>query len=309
MDRLSEVWIYVLSIGVSEAFDIFLVAALIFALLYVVRGARAAQLLRGILLMVLFVVVISQYLDLLAFSSIVQTILPAILVSIPVIFQPELRRAFERLGRPGIFSLRAAESLDQGFATVIALAARGLAEKRHGALIVIERGTSLEELTERGVNLDAALSQELLAQIFFPNSPLHDGAVVLRAGRVAAARVVLPLGEQTTQSRNLGTRHLAAVSITRSADVVAVVVSEETGIVSIAEGGRLTRRLDEGAVAQRLYRALANGDSTATRRVLEPLVRPLGDQTPGSLVRRGVALLRGRSQEPDALAEPAMEDE
>ncbi len=280
MDRLSDLSIYILSMGLAEALDILLVAALIFALLYVVRGARAAQLLRGILILVLFVFVVSQYLDLPAFSSILSAILPAILVSVPVIFQPELRRAFERLGRPGLFSLRGGEGMDPGFATVVALAARRLADQKHGALIVIERGTRLDDLTERGVSLDAELSEELLAQIFYPNSPLHDGAVVLREGRVVAARVVLPLGEQTSQSRGLGTRHLAAISITRSSDVVAVVVSEESGIISMAQDGRLTRRLDEGALSQRLYRALLEPEEQATRRVLEPMVRPLVEVEP-----------------------------
>ncbi|MCB9175633.1 MAG: TIGR00159 family protein [Caldilineae bacterium] len=286
MNQLSDLWIYILSMGPSEVLDVLLVAALIYGLLYVVRGARAAQLLRGILILVLFVFVVSQYLQLPAFQGILRAILPAILVSVPVIFQPELRRAFERLGRPGLFSLRAGERLDSGFATVIALAARRLADQRHGALIVIERGSRLDELTERGVALDAALGEDLLAQIFYPNSPLHDGAVVVRNGRIAAARVVLPLGEQTTQSRGLGTRHLAAISITRSADVVAVVVSEESGIVSMAQDGRLTRRLDEGALAQRLYRALLEPEAPATIRALEPVVRPFAESAPGLALRR-----------------------
>ena len=286
MNQLSDLWIYILSMGPTEVLDVLLVAALIYGLLYVVRGARAAQLLRGILILVLFVFVVSQYLQLPAFQGILRAILPAILVSVPVIFQPELRRAFERLGRPGLFSLRAGERLDSGFATVIALAARRLADQRHGALIVIERGSRLDELTERGVALDAALGEDLLAQIFYPNSPLHDGAVVVRNGRIAAARVVLPLGEQTTQSRGLGTRHLAAISITRSADVVAVVVSEESGIVSMAQDGRLTRRLDEGALAQRLYRALLEPEAPATLRALEPVVRPIAESAPGLALRR-----------------------
>jgi uncharacterized protein (TIGR00159 family) len=265
MQRLTDLRLYLLSMGLNEILDVLLVATLIYGLLYVVKGTRAIQLLRGILLVVLFSYLFSQFLELPAFTGILKQILPAILVSIPVIFQPELRRAFERLGRAGIFSFRGADEVDTGFVSMVSLAARQLSEQKHGALMVIERGTRLDDIAERGVTMDAKVSDDLLTQIFYPNSPLHDGAVIIRGGRVLAARVVLPLSEQASQSRHLGTRHLAANNITRLADVVAVVVSEETGTISLAEDGRLVRGLDEGELNKRLYRALTEASPPVQR--------------------------------------------
>jgi diadenylate cyclase len=265
MQRLTDLRIYMLSMGLNEILDVLLVAALVYGLLYVVRGTRAIQLLRGILLLVLFSYLFSQFLELPAFTGIMRQILPAILVSIPVIFQPELRRAFERLGRAGIFTLRSADEVDTGFLSMVSLAARQLSEQKHGALVVIERGTRLDDIAERGVTMDARVSDDLLTQIFYPNSPLHDGAVIIRNGRILAARVVLPQSEHASQSRHLGTRHLAANAITRLADVVAVVVSEETGTISLAEDGRLVRGLDEGELNKRLYRALTEASEPVQR--------------------------------------------
>ena len=278
MQAIGDLLARMLAISFAELLDIGLVSAMIFGLLYVVRGTRAIQLLRGILLLVLFAFLVNQVLPLQAFKGIVTAILPAILVSIPVIFQPELRRSFERLGRSGIFSLREGVGLDSGVANQVSRAARRLSDERHGALIVIERRTSLDEILESGVSLDAALTDDLLVQIFYPKSPLHDGAVVIRGGRILAAKVVLPLGEPNAQVRRLGTRHLAALSITRTADVVTVVVSEETGTISLAEDGRLVRGLDQGALAKRLNQAFA-GDEVQkglVREELMPVINALG---------------------------------
>ncbi len=257
MQQLQDLSIYIMAISATDVVDILLVASLVYALLYVVRGTRAIQLLRGILILVLVVFLITQLLRLTAFEQVIGALLPAIWISIPIIFQPELRRAFERLGRAGMFVGRTADaSAVQGVVDAISRAARGLSEARYGALVVVERKTDLEDWVERGLRLDAAVTADLLVQIFQPNTPLHDGAAIIRGERVAAARVVLPLSESPLDDPTLGTRHLAALTITELTDALVVVVSEESGIISLARDGQLARCLDELELAQMLYQHL-----------------------------------------------------
>jgi diadenylate cyclase len=219
------------------------------------------------------VTLFSRLVQLPTFSSIVRIALPALLISIPIIFQPELRRIMERLGRAGRLRGRPVEGgASDALASIVALAARRLAESRHGALFVIERDTGLDDLAERGVILNADTSVDLLTQLFHPNTPLHDGAVILREGRVVAARVVLPIRDAPLLDERLGTRHLAAVSVSESTDALAVVVSEETGHISLAIAGRLIAGLDEGELSRQLRRHLSQPPSPAGR-LLGPLLR------------------------------------
>lgn len=231
--------------------DILLVSLIFFGLFYLIQGTRAIQLLRGILLLVFIIVLASNLLHLTAFSWLIRNLLPALLVAVPVIFQPELRRALERLGRPGTLLARRRASTAQTIKS-IARGASELAEKRMGALIVLEGVTGLKEFIDTGVLIDAHLSADLLLSIFFKNSALHDGAVIAREDRAIAAGCVLPLSENVTQKRNLGTRHRAAVGVTEGTDAVAVVVSEETGGMSIAHNGRLEKCADEGQMIRLL---------------------------------------------------------
>lgn len=259
------------SIRVTDLLDIVLVAAVFYGMLYIVRGTRAVQLLRGVLLLALLVFVLSNTMDLVAFTAVLQLVLPGIVVAIPVIFQPELRRALERLGRANLLLNRGAEPSEvDHLVTVIAEAVRSLSDLRYGALIVLERETGLSDLAERGLTLDAEISRDLLLQIFHPNTPLHDGAVIVRDTRVYAARVVIPLTDdlRRAQHSTLGTRHLAAIAVTSGADALAVVVSEETGTISLASDGRLNRHLDEVSLAQLLRGTLIGGGPSAQRMLL-----------------------------------------
>lgn len=234
--------------------DVFLVTLAFYLLLFLLRETQAMQLLRGIIILVLLVGLLSTVRELRAFNWLVRNAIPALLVAVPVIFQPELRRALERLGRTG--NLLTSPAREQNMAQVIegiAVASQTLSERRHGALIVLERETGLREYVDTGIGMDAAVTPELLETIFFPNTPLHDGAVIVRSTRIVAAACVLPLVENLTSERHLGTRHRAALGITVGTDAVAVVVSEETGIVSIAHNGRMIRRMD----AKRLQKILS----------------------------------------------------
>ena len=229
-----------------DALDILLVAFIFFWLLYLVRGTRAVPLLRGMIFLIILVTLLSGVARLRAFGWLTQKALPALLVAIPVVFQPELRRALERLGRAGALFGRTTGSraiLEQALAA-IAQACNTLSGRRYGALIVLERETGLQELADSGVFLDAAITPELLVTIFDPHTTLHDGAVIVQHGRALAAACVLPLSTAFLADRELGLRHRAAIGVTEESDAIAVVVSEERGSISITHNGRIIRNLD-----------------------------------------------------------------
>lgn len=250
MDGLiSELTFLLQRLDWAAALDIILVTAIVFALLQLARGTQAVVLLRGLILLVASIALLTTLLPLAAFSWLLRAALPALIVAIPVIFAPEIRRALERLGRASAVIGQPAEpSHIERTVEAIANASQRLSDTRQGALIVIERETPLDEYVETGVMLDSVLTPELLLQIFYINTPLHDGAVILRKERVRAAGCVMPLSASGTLSRSperhMGLRHRAALGISEVSDAVAVVVSEETGSISVAHNGRMIRRLD-----------------------------------------------------------------
>ncbi len=227
--------------------DILLVSFIFYGLFTLIQGTQAVQLLRGIVIIVVITVVATNVFQLTAFNWLIRNSLPALLVAIPVVFQPELRRLLERLGRSpgGLLGRRSREAALRQVIETIAQACSQLSLSRHGALIVLERDTGLQDIIETGVYLNAEASRDLLLSIFFPNAALHDGAVIVREGRIVAAGCVLPLSAADAGDRHLGTRHRAALGVTEGSDAIAVIVSEETGIISIAHNGRMIRRLDE----------------------------------------------------------------
>ncbi len=229
-----------------DVLDILLVASLFFWLLYLLRGTRAVPLLRGAVFLIIAIILLSGAVHLRAFGWLTQRAIPALLVAIPVVFQQELRQALERLGRAGALLSRAKgerANLEQMLAA-ITQACRVLAERRYGALIVLERETGLQECVDSGVFLDAAITPELLITIFDPHAVLHDGAVIIRHGRVLAAACVLPLSTAFLADRQLGLRHRAAIGVTEESDAIVIVVSEERGTISIAHNARIIRNLD-----------------------------------------------------------------
>ncbi|ATY83733.1 TIGR00159 family protein [Kyrpidia spormannii] len=244
----------------TDLLDILLVTYVLYRMILLIRGTRAVQLLKGIVV-ILIATGLSNYLHLRAMSWLLDKALTIGLFAIPVVFQPELRRALEQLGRGRLFSwsLQMASSdrdVDK-IVTELTRAAQVLAKNRIGALIALERETGLSDYVETGIAIDAEVSAELLVNIFIPNTPLHDGAVVVRQGRIAAAGCVLPLSDSRTIDKQLGTRHRAAVGLSEHSDAVAVVVSEETGQISLAAEGQLNRDLDEQALREMLGTMLA----------------------------------------------------
>lgn len=252
-------WI-VAQFDIKAVVDILLVSIIFFAVLKLIEGTQAVQLARGAVVLIVLVVILSNFLDLPALRWLFRQAAGALMVGIIVVFQPELRRALERLGRAGgLVDLRVREATASRVIAHVARACRQLAEQRHGALIILERSTGLQDFAETGVEMDSEVSADLLTTIFFPKTSLHDGAVIIREDRIVAAACVLPLTNAELADKHLGTRHRAAIGITEQTDALAVVVSEETGIISLAKNGRMVRRLDEARLRRLLqeeYRPL-----------------------------------------------------
>lgn len=227
--------------------DIFIIAFIIYWVLLLLRGTTAMALLRGIVALLVFGWLLSSLFQLTMLGWLLRNSLPALLVAFPILFQPELRRVLEQVGRGmrGFAGSRATEGMVAAVEPIVR-SCQTLTERRHGALMVLERDTGLQEYADAGIPLDALPTQELLVSLFVPNSPLHDGAIILRRGRIVAARCTLPLAESAALPQyRMGMRHRAALGIAERTDAIAVVVSEETGRVSVAANGRLITPLEE----------------------------------------------------------------
>ncbi|MBV8344364.1 MAG: TIGR00159 family protein [Candidatus Eremiobacteraeota bacterium] len=245
-------------VGITDVIDIIATSVLVYYVLLLIRGTRAVQILIGILVVV-GLLGIANLLHLSLLGTVLRLIVVGAAVSIPIVFQPELRRALEQIGRGGLFRMDPADREpgwgrpeDRAIVT-LARTASLLGRNRRGALIVIEQQSGLKEYCESGTMLHADISEELLLSIFTPASPLHDGAVVMREGRIEAAGCFLPLAERPLTSPRVGTRHRAALGLSEQTDAVVVVVSEETGAITIARGGKLSRPIDD---EQRLVKLL-----------------------------------------------------
>lgn len=269
----------------TSVVDILLVTFIFFVILVWLRDTRAMALINGIVFLLVISSLLTSLINLPAFTWLVRTASPALVLAIPVIFAPEIRKALERLGRAGTWFVHEATHT-HGVLPVIVDAAARLAAKRHGALIVLQRTVDLSEYTETGVPLDAKVTTELLLQMFYPKTPLHDGAVIIQDGRIKAAACVLPLSTSgvlnRTPDHQMGLRHRAALGITESTDAVAVVVSEETGAISVAVRGRILRRLSPQRLEQVLHTLFPPPEETHLHQRLRRWFKPSATEPPSS---------------------------
>ncbi len=250
-DFLNNLFFIFQRINWLSVLDIMLVTLVFFVLLYSLRDTQAMALLRGMIILVVALILLTSLVELPAFSWLAQNSLPALLLALPVIFAPEIRRTLERIGRAGtiwpVTTKPADLALEETIRAVVSATAR-LSARQHGALIVMQRLDNLDEYIETGVKLNAEITPEMLLQIFYPNTPLHDGGVIVVGARIAAAACVMPLSASgvlnRTPERQMGLRHRAALGTSEVSDAIAIVVSEETGAISIAHAGRMLRRLD-----------------------------------------------------------------
>lgn len=240
-----------------SVFDVLLVTVVVFFVLYLLRETKALVLLRGVLLLIVVISLLTSLRVLPAFSWLVSNTLPTLLLAIPVIFAPEIRRALERIGRTGNLLSRESYSREiERIINEIVQASRYLADERYGGLVVLRRLDPLQGYIETGVLLNSRVSPELLIQIFYPKTPLHDGGVIISDERIAAAACVLPLSSsgvlEETPGRSMGLRHRAALGMAEESDAVAIVVSEETGIISLAYDGKMDNYVSLDELEKRL---------------------------------------------------------
>ncbi|MDD3168352.1 MAG: diadenylate cyclase CdaA [Eubacteriales bacterium] len=252
---MSEIFNNIISgVGITDVIDVVIVAFVIYKVLGFIRETRALQLVKGLLILVLITVLSDQF-NLYTLNWILKNTLQLGVIALVIVFQPELRRALEYVGRSKFITPQFAQ-MDKERAKVITAAIIKAVDyfstNKIGALIIMERETILNDIAETGTKIDAEISTELLGNIFYEGAPLHDGATIVRGDRVYAAGCVLPLTQSKTLSKDLGTRHRAGIGITENSDSIAIIVSEETGIISIAVDGKLSRFLDIKTVEKTL---------------------------------------------------------
>lgn len=229
---------------IRDLIDIAIVAFVIYHGIKLIKETRASQLIKGIIALVVF----AQIADMLQLNSvnfILDNTLQLGLIALLVVFQPELRRTLEKVGSAKFTNLfKINDEVVETYSEEVSTAVRNLARTKTGALIIMERQTKLGEITDKGIPVDSCITDSLLENIFVPNTPLHDGAVIISGGRIKAAACVLPLTEKSDISKELGTRHRAAIGVSEIADCIAIVVSEETGNISVAMNGEIKRGYD-----------------------------------------------------------------
>jgi len=250
------------TVNASDVLEVILVAIIIYKLYRMIEGTRAVTLVKGIL--VLFTVnFLCNMLHLHLLSWLFEKIMTWSFVVLPIVFQPELRRTLEKLGE-GRFLFEDRVSLDEEEANKVVkelvAASKELSATKTGALMVIEREMGLNDIGDTGIKIDALITSEFLLNVFIPNTPLHDGAAIIRGKRLISAGCLLPLTERRGLPKELGTRHRAAIGLSEQCDALVLIVSEETGTISIADNGRLTRRLDENTLAAALRPAFIKAD-------------------------------------------------
>ena len=253
---------FLLTLRVTDFLDIAIVAYLFYVFSKFVRETRAGTLIKGIILLLIFTWV-SNLLQLNTINYLLRNLMQFAFIALIVIFQPELRHALEKMGRTNFSSIFTQDENNSAelIATEIAAASVALSSRRIGALIVLERHTKIGDIVRTGCELNSDISSELLINIFIPNTPLHDGAVIIRDNKIAAARCILPLTQNETLSREFGTRHRAALGLSESSDAAVIVVSEETGKISFTLNGNMSRNYTEETLKKVILKVLSSDSS------------------------------------------------
>lgn len=267
------------TVNILDLIDIVVVAYFLYRIYLMLKNTRAATLVKGLLVLVLFML-ISRWLNLHVISWLLEKSMTVIMVALPVVFQPELRRALEQIGRGRLFN-KGSELDEQEMEEMLNAVANAtviMSRRKEGALMVFERETGLEERIETGVAVDGLISDSLLLNIFEKDTPLHDGAVIIRGKRIVAASCLLPLTENRNLSQELGTRHRAAIGISEQSDAVVLVVSEETGAVSIARNGELMRYLTADDVKEILRSYLLRSTVNVKETLFEKIKHMRGEK-------------------------------
>ena len=241
------------TVGFWDVVDILIVAVILYKVYEMLQDTRAITLLKG-LIVLMIVTLLAGFLELHVISWLLQKTVTLLFVALPIVFQPELRRALERLGQGRFLGLDQYLDVEEAnsLTNEIDKAVFNMADKKIGALLVIEKNVGINEIIDTGIKIDGLITTEFLMNVFIPNTPLHDGAAVVRGKRLVAAGCYLPLTENRSLSSELGTRHRAAIGLSEQCDAVIIIVSEETGVVSVAENGRIERYMTHDSLRQRI---------------------------------------------------------
>ncbi len=265
-------------IGLNDVLDILVVAFVLYKILGFIKQSRAEQLVKG-LLIILIATLLSDVLKLYTFNWMLKSSLAVGVIALVVVFQPELRRGLESLGRSKLIKNRFG-NVDKGKAELlsekIVTAATNMSKQRVGALIIVERETALTDIAETGTKIDGEISVELIENIFYEGAPLHDGAVILRGDRLYAAGCVLPLTQNTNLPTELGTRHRAAIGITEHSDCISIVVSEESGTISVAVDGKLQRGFNDASLKSKLIYSYSYEDTADSISNIKQIFKRIG---------------------------------
>ncbi len=269
------IWNLTHRLGIVDILDILIMAAIIYEVLILVRRTRSSALLKGLVLL-LVIVAVSSLLGLTSLNWFLTSILNNGAVVLLILFQPEIRKALEKMGRSSLMNtgrrVSAGQNGQERIIAEIIQTVKDLSHRKVGALICFERNIGLQDVIDTGTQVDADISAPLLENIFEPNTPLHDGAVVIRKDRVQAAACILPLTEASGVSRELGTRHRAGIGLSENTDAVVLIVSEETGTISMARGGQLYRPLQEEdlrMILEELYQGIPSGIAAFLRGLMK----------------------------------------
>lgn len=251
---IDQIKVIVATVDAFDLLDVMLVAAIFYKLYQMIEDTRAITLIKGVATLALLTI-LCNLVNLHAVYWLMQKAMTFLLVALPIVFQPELRRALEHIGKGTFFGSSGIVDDEEARRIVNAIekAVTTMSENRIGALLVFERGMGLKDICATGIQLDGLITSELLINIFMVNTPLHDGAVVVRDKRILAAGCILPLTDNRSLSTELGTRHRAAIGLSEQCDALVLIVSEETGIISVAEDGHIRRRLDSESVRMNLW--------------------------------------------------------
>jgi len=241
------------TVGFWDVVDILIVAVILYKVYEMLQDTRAITLVKG-LIVLMIVTLLAGFLELHVISWLLQKTVTLLFVALPIVFQPELRRALERLGQGRFLGLDQYLDVEEAnsLTNEIDKAVFNMADKKIGALLVIEKNVGINEIIDTGIKIEGLITTEFLMNVFIPNTPLHDGAAVIRGKRLVAAGCYLPLTENRSLSSELGTRHRAAIGLSEQCDAVIIIVSEETGVVSVAENGRIERYMTHDSLRQRI---------------------------------------------------------
>jgi len=261
----SQVFYAICHITFFDVIDILVIAFLVYKAIDFLRETRAGQLVKGIAVLII-VAFLARWLNLVSLKWLLNTVFESALIAIAIIFQPELRRALEKVGRSNFKNIVKGQTPEEerenamNCIEAVCQSSASMSKQKIGALIVFERNTLLGDIINTGTVIDSAASSQMISNVFFPNSPLHDGAMIIRDGRLLAAGCILPLTQNEGLSTQLGTRHRAGIGMSENSDAVVVIVSEETGIISVASNGRIVRNYNTETLRERLLQELLDGD-------------------------------------------------